>query len=107
MTTSGSYRNRYLVMHDMVQAFGTGAPYERNGEVVIEDNGGQPVPIGLTQGAMIANQAAMSSNILSVIYDATGLKLYVSYETGTGPSWLPASKSPYAELDLVEMIKPL
>lgn len=106
MTTSGSYRNRYTVMHDMIVAYETGAPYELDGVVLIPDGGGVPTPIGLPEGGRIAAAAAEPSNILSVVYDATALELLVSYESGTGETWRPASANEYVHLRLRDLLWP-
>ncbi|MFH1467914.1 MAG: hypothetical protein ABIO70_26245 [Pseudomonadota bacterium] len=100
MVTSGSYRDRYTPSHDMLQAWAAGTAYEDDGEVLIPDNGGIPVPIGLEEGVTLTSHVAMGSNILSVVYDATSLEIMFSYEQGTGETWEPASAQEYAYVDL-------
>jgi hypothetical protein len=106
MVQSGSYRHRYTVMHDMLRAYETGTEYVHDDQVVIEDNGGQPVAIGLQEGGRIAAEAAMGSNVLNVVYDATALEMLVAYESGTGDGWTPASANPYALFDLEQLVRP-
>lgn len=98
--TSGSYRGRYLVQRDLIDAFERGVAYEHDGVQWVADNGGTPVPIGLPEGETIARAAAMDSNVMSIVYDATRLAVRVSWETGTGEGWEPASRHDYAEFDL-------
>lgn len=102
LCTSGSYRHRYLVMHDMLDAFSNGLGYSKDGKTLIEPSS-EAVPVGLPQGEVIARAAAMSSNVLSVVYDATALRIRVSWETGTGPEWQGAHQHEYIELPLGEM----
>jgi len=109
LCTSGSYRHRYLVMHDMLDAFAQGQAYTKDGVVLIGPSG-QPMPVGLQQGELIARAAAMSSNVLSVVYDATALRIRVSWEVGSGPDWQPANQHDYLELplgDLFSFVKTL
>jgi hypothetical protein len=96
---AGSYRHRYLVMHDMLEAYEKGAAYEKDGVSWIEETG-ETVPVGLPQAEQIARAAAMGSNVMSIAYDATALRLRVSWEIGTGESWQAAHKHDYIELDL-------
>lgn len=105
MVQSGSYRGRYMPMHDMVLAYEHGTAYD--GETVdIPDNGGLQVPIGLTEGTAIASEAAMDSNIMSVVYDATALEFAVAYESGSGETWLPGSMNPYVYFRLNDLTHP-
>ncbi|MBN1944140.1 MAG: hypothetical protein JW797_00635 [Bradymonadales bacterium] len=106
MVDSGSYRNRYLVMHDMISAYETGSEYIYEDRVVIEDNEGVQVPIGLEEGSLIAREAAMDSNILWVVYDATALEFTLAYESGRGEEWTPASHNPHVQFDLMELVHP-
>ena len=100
MIDSGSYRGRYLVQHDMLRAYADGTAYSRDGVEIIPPADGVGRLIGDTEALAIANQAAMSSNILSVVYDATSLQLYVAYEKGHGDEWEPASRQEYTHLSL-------
>lgn len=97
--SSGSYRHRYLVMHDLLQAYETGQGYSHNGTEYAETTGTM-TPVGLPQAEMIARAAAMGSNVLSIAYDATALSIRVSYEIGTGETWEAAHKHDYVEIDL-------
>lgn len=99
LCTSGSYRHRYLVMHDMLTAYEEGKGYQHNGQTYIEATG-SPVPVGLPQAEQIARAAAMSSNVMSIAYDATALAIRFSYETGTGAEWQGAHQHGYQELSL-------
>jgi hypothetical protein len=96
---SGSYRHRYMVMHDILEAYEKGSGYIHNGENWVEETGSQ-IPVGLQQAEMIARAAAMGSNVMSIAYDATALSLRVSYEIGTGPDWQGAHLHDYHELEL-------
>ncbi len=83
LITSGSYKNRYKLSHDLLAGWeGT-------------------TPVGLDQGVELAVAAAMSSNVLSVVYDATDLTVRVSWEQGTGEDWVPASELEYIHVDLM------
>jgi len=99
LCTSGSYKHRYLVMHDMLEAYESGSSYSHSGVDYIEETGSK-TPVGLPQAEQIARAAAMGSNVLSIAYDATALRIRVSWEIGTGDSWEPAHKHDYIEIDL-------
>jgi hypothetical protein len=100
MVTSGSYRGRYVPSRDMLAAWATGTAYRDGSEELIPDNGGTPVPIGLTEGVLLTRHVALGSNILSVVYDATSLEIMLSYEQGSGETWEPASAQEYVYVDL-------
>jgi hypothetical protein len=100
MVGSGSYRNRYAVMHGILAAYGNGTAYAHGGKAWVEDHGGVPVPVTLDQASVIARAAALSSNVMSVVYDATDLVLGVSFEKGTKDSWEPASAHEHFRFDL-------
>jgi len=100
MVTSSSYGHRYLPSHGMLRAWELGEAYEEDSQVIVEDNGGQQVLIGLDQGVELAAHVAMGSNILSVVYDATSLEMMFSYEQGTGDAWEPANEQDYVYVDL-------
>ncbi len=104
MHLSGSYRERYVPQHDMVEAYYRGESFEWEGTTVIPDNGGQKVLIGPEEAQKIAAVAAMSSNVFSVIYDTTNLVVHVAYESGTGDSWIRAADNDYLEVSLAELL---
>ena len=104
MLDSGSYRGRYLLQHDMIAAYQDGTAYSRDGVELIPDAGGEPRPIGAPEAISVASQAAMRSNILSVVYNATALQLYVAYEYGHGDDWEPASEQEYVHLSLPALL---
>jgi hypothetical protein len=104
MHRSGTYVNRYQPQHDMIQAYNQGTEFQWDGQVVIPDNGGVPVPIGPQEGIVIARVAAMGSNVYSVIYDATNLELWVAYESGTGDNWTRAADNPHFRIRLEDLL---
>ena len=104
MIHSGSYRGRYWPMREMTLAYAGGTEYVWEDEVVIPDNGGAPVLIGLDEAEAISRVAAMDSNVYDVVYDATNLVVRVSFESGAGENWLPASEQPsFLEIDLAAL----
>jgi hypothetical protein len=104
MHRGSSYQKRYLVQHDMIEAYRTGTQYVRQGEVIIADNGGEAQPIGPQQAIHIARQAAMDSNVYSVVYDCTNLELWVAYESGSGEGWIRAADNPYFKVSLADLL---
>ncbi len=106
MHLSGSYRERYLSQHDMIDAYYRGESFEWEGTMVIPDNDGQKVPIGVAEAKIIAQVAAMNSNVFSVIYDTTNLVVHVAYESGTGDEWIRAADNDYLEVSLSELLPP-
>ena len=104
MIDSGTYEGRYWPMRQMTVAYAEGSEFTWNDEVVIPDSGGAQVPIGLDEAEAISRVAAMSSNVWDVVYDTTDLVIRVSYESGTGDDWIPASEQPpFLEIDLQEL----
>ena len=104
MVDSGSYRGRYRLQHEMITAWLAGTAWSRDGREVIPDAGGQRRPIGPEEAVSLARESAMSSNILSVAYDATGLVLYVAFEAGSGDAWEPASQQEYVPVSLAALL---
>ncbi|MDY0059586.1 MAG: hypothetical protein RBU45_07225 [Myxococcota bacterium] len=105
MRDSSSYNHRYSTLHGMLTAYRTGTAYAEDGVEEVPDNGGTPVPLGLEQGVRLAQAAAMDSNVYSVVYDATALRLRVAFEQGTGETWVRASESPYLPIDAGEVFR--
>jgi len=97
--TSGSYRKRYLVMHDMLEAFEKGTAYSHEGVELIQETGEKTL-LGLPEAEKIARAAAMGSNVMGIVYDGTALKIRVSYEIEGADSWEAAHKHEYLELDI-------
>ena len=88
----------------MTLAYENGTEFTWRDEVVIPDNGGQRVGIGLDEAEAISRVAAMSSNVWDVVYDTTNLVIRVSFESGSGETWVPAHEQPpYLELDLDDL----
>ena len=102
LCSSGSYRHRYLVMHDMLAAYETGEEYSLDGQELIPATGTKTL-VDLPQAEQIARAAAMGSNVMGIAYDATALTIRLSYETGTADSWQGAHKHDYIELDIGAM----
>ena len=101
MIESGSWTGRYWPMYQMTAAYEQGTAMEWDGAELIPDNGGSQVKIGMDQTELISRTAAMSSNVWDVVYDTTHLAIRVSYEGGTGESWVRASDQPaFLEIDL-------
>ncbi len=105
MIRSGSWSERYWPMREMTLAYDGGTSYTWDGDEVIADNGGQTVLIGLDEAEAVSRVAAMpNSNVYDVVYDTTNLVIRVSYESGNGDTWLPASEQPpFLEIDLADL----
>jgi len=105
MIDGGAYRNRYTPQWEMTDAYEQGVAYSHDDVEFIPDNGGQQMPIGLDQVEAISRVAGMdSSNVWNVVWDATNLVIRVSFESGTGDSWVPAKDQPsYLEIDLDDL----
>ncbi len=101
MVESGSWNGRYWPSYLMTKAWEEGTALEWDGAELIPDNGGTQVPIGLDETELVSRTAAMSSNVWDVIFDTTDLVIRVSYESGSGDSWMRASEQPsFLEIDL-------
>lgn len=95
VVSSGSYQSRYLRSKACLDAIGAGTGYE----TWVADNQGVPRTVGLVEGEWVARAAAMGSNVLSVVYDATALTLRVSWEQGSGETWKNAQGHEYLYVD--------
>ncbi|GEM_PF-1848389 len=108
---AGSYNGRYMRMYRAIYAYSHGIEYRGTDDItgkekiIVPDNGGKLLKIGLDEGANIASWAAMHCcNVISVAYDLTALKAKIAYETGTGSSWKNAADNEYHLFDLRELI---
>jgi hypothetical protein len=60
--------------------------------------------IGPETALEIASAAAMpDQNVLAIVYAATDLDFYVSWENTSGAEWQPAFKMPFLKLSLREL----
>jgi hypothetical protein len=102
MIQSSSWRGRYWPMREMTRAYREGVAWQNeDGVEVVADNGGVEVKVGLDQAEAISREAALGSNVWDVVYDTTDLIIRVSYESGTGETWVRAADQPaYYEIDL-------
>ncbi|MFH1531440.1 MAG: hypothetical protein ABIK09_12000 [Pseudomonadota bacterium] len=108
LVQSGSYRHRYALMANAIKALAGGVAYVHDGTETIPDNGGVPVPLGLDQGEWIARGAAMGSNVMAIVYDATALELRVTWEKGEGDTWEKAVAHDFLHVpvgDLIGLVK--
>jgi hypothetical protein len=101
MINSSSWSRRYWPMYAMTLAYEQGSPMMWDDRELIPDNGGTPVPIGMDQTELVSRTAAMGSNVWDVVYDTTDLAIRVSYESGSGDTWVRASEQPsFLEIDM-------
>ncbi len=88
--------NRYWAMYWLIKTYETGGTYINNrGPFWKVLNNISPTKIGLAQAATIASAVAMSGDIISIAYAPTDLDIAVAYESGSGPTWRPASSNTY------------
>lgn len=96
---SGAYKDRYKPQYEMINAYYEGTGYSGNGIQISND--GNRTLIGMNQALAIAKEVAMKdSNVISVVYAPTDLEMSVSYESGTGDTWVNASDHEYYPIDL-------
>ena len=107
----GSYRKRYMRMYHAIYAYSHGVTYAGTDDItgkekiIVPDNNGKPIKIGLDEGANIASWAAMHCcNVISVAYDLTALRVKIAYETGTGDQWKNAADNEYHLFDFRELL---
>ena len=102
MIEGGAYRDRYYPQMEMTEAYSAGTAYTWDEVEVIADNGGQATLLTLDEVEQISRVAGMpSSNVWNVVFDATNLVARLSYESGTGDSWVAAKyQAEYLEIDL-------
>ena len=103
----GSYRDRHKSQCDALAALATGGSFSNpyTGEPVFAATGGKRL-IGPETALEIASAAAMpDQNVLAIVYSATDLDFYVSWENTSGAEWQPAFKMPFLKLNLKEVVK--
>lgn len=106
MLTGGSYNKRYLRMYKSILAYENGEELKVTNDVtnkemeISPDNGNISTPIDLNAASKIARWSAMHSDIFSVAYDATALKILVAFESVQGKNWIRASDNSYKFVDL-------
>ncbi|MFA6449501.1 MAG: C45 family peptidase [bacterium] len=101
----GSYLDRHKSQYDALLALETGRAFNNpyTGKPVFAATGVKKL-IGPETAMEIASAVAMpSQNVLSVVYSATDLDFYVSWENSTGAEWQPAFTIPYLELNLKDL----
>ncbi len=110
LVNAGSYNNRYLRMYKAIYSYMNGIEYKDKDDItgedkiIVPDNGGEQIKIGIDEGANIASWAAMHCcNVISVAYDLTALKVKIAYETGTGDDWKNAADNEYHLFDIKEL----
>jgi predicted choloylglycine hydrolase len=103
----GSYRYRHRSQYDALTALENAGGVFSNpytGEPVFEAAGGKRL-IDAKAALEIASAAAMpDQNVLAIVYSATDLDFYVSWENTSGAEWQPAFKMPYLKLNLKEIV---
>ncbi len=105
MQYAGSWHERYKPYHDITDAYINGTPFTWRDAEIVPDNGGQATPVGLDQVEVMSRAAAMeSSNVWDALYDATNLKVRISFETGTEDDWIGAHEQPpFTEIDMKDI----
>jgi len=104
MYDSESYTDRYMVMQGILNALWTGGSYQHEGVTWVQA-GNANRPIGPDEAVTLTRAAAMDSNVMNVVYDATELKVWLAYESGSDASWLSASDTSYTEMNMGELFR--
>lgn len=98
----GSYRDRHKSQYDALEALAGGGAFNNpyTGEPVFEETGEKRL-IGPETALEIVSAAAMPDQcVLAIVYAATDLDFYVSWESTAGADWQPAFKMPFLKLSL-------
>jgi predicted choloylglycine hydrolase len=97
-----SYRNRHRSQYDGLMALEAGGAFNNpyTGEPVFQATGETRL-VDPETALEIASAAAMpDQNVLTIVYSATDLDFYVSWENSSGDEWQPAFKMPFLKLSL-------
>jgi hypothetical protein len=99
-----AFLGRYWAQYWLIKTYETGGTYinSRDGWKVLDNI--PPTKIGLPQAVTIASAVAMSGDIISIAYAPTDLTLAVAYESGSGPTWRPASYNTYYVFNLKNLL---
>ncbi len=103
-----SYLNCHLPMKDMLETFRLGGSYRFPPRDIKVLDSIQPQLIGRDEMICLAGTVAHNTemlhlndwNVMSVVYDATMLKVWIAFESFDGNNWHNAPDSGYLEIDL-------
>ncbi len=101
----GSYRDRHKSQYDALTALAAGGefrnPYTK--ELVFKQTGVKKLIDAQTALQLASAVAIPDQNVLSIVYAATDLDFYVSWENTSGAEWQPAFKMPYLKLKMKDI----
>jgi len=97
-----TYRVLYVPMANMIRAFTEGTAFDEEGKKAYAmPAAGSGSFMGVEEALKVCKMAGDNDgNIMSVLYEATDLKVHVAFERGRGERWTPAALAGYAALDL-------
>ncbi len=101
-----TWRTLYRPISLMIDAYNKGKAFDCAGIEKWHFTAAEPRPMTREDALNICKMAGDNdSNVMSIFYDATNLKVGVAFETGTGETWTPASTAGYVNLDLSEVFQ--
>jgi len=101
-----TWKTLYLPISQMIKAYNEGGAFDCAGIEKWHFSAEKPRPMTCEDALNICKMAGDNDgNVMSIFYDATNLQVGVAFETGTGESWIPASKAGYVDLDLAGAFK--
>ncbi len=99
-----TWRTLYQPISLMIKSVNSGEAFCFEGLEDWQIPAAHPHPMTRDEALNICKMAGDNSgNVMSILYDATRLRVLAAFETGSGETWTPASKSGYVELDLSEV----
>lgn len=105
-TEGRTWKTLYKPISLMIQATNEGKAFDLAGIEKWHFTASNPHPMTREDALNICKMAGDNdSNVMSIFYDATNLKVGVAFETGTGETWTPASTAGYVDLDLSEVFQ--
>lgn len=103
--TGGSYRNRHKAQYDALLALENGGAYANpyTGEPVFDAAPGARLVDPMAALHIAKSAAVPDSSVLTIVYAATDLDMYVSWENLTGDVWTPSFDLPYMKVNLAAL----
>lgn len=100
MNDSQSFEERYARMNGVLYALSSGGAYTDNNGINWVQSSMSSRPVGMNEAELVSRAASMDTSLMNVVYNATDLKIRLSYEAYVNGQWSAAGDNSYIDLDL-------
>lgn len=103
----GSYKKRHISQYNALSALENGGAYSNpyNGEPVFAEAEGKRLVTPETALEITKSAAVPDSSVLTIVYAATDLDMYVSWERMEGDKWTASFDIPYMKVNIKDLIE--